>query len=273
VTIGNYGCLITALTCLARLDDVSKVNDILKANNGFVNENGSPEKGTYLVWNAVSKIPNLTFKYRYYSYDNDKVKAIIEKNGGCIIEVDGTPIGGYKHWLLYIGNKQLLDPWDGKIKSTSSYTPLSFVDVEYMESSNMAIYKEFDLTNTDSMKSLVDFWTEWVKEGKLDKLKSDLKAVQQANDEMSDLYAEVVADNEDLVIYASNQATELLEQETEISKLTDDVNKRGIKITQQEGKIKDLELKLAAIPQTEQMSPTISNVIALFRLWLKGWLK
>jgi hypothetical protein len=152
VTIGNYGCLITALTCLARLDDVSKVNDILKANNGFVNENGNPEKGTYLVWNAVSKIPNLTFKYRYYSYDNDKVKAIIEQNGACIVEVDGTPIGGYKHWLLYIGNKQLLDPWDGQIKSTTSYTPLSFVDVEYTESPTMATIS----IETSVFESLID---------------------------------------------------------------------------------------------------------------------
>lgn len=137
VTIGGYGCLITAIACLARLDDPRKVNDILKENSGFVNEQGGTNMGTYVVWNAVSKIPGLTFKYRYYSYDNELVKKIIDTNGGCIIEVDGSPIGGYRHWLLYIGNGQLIDTWDGKVKPTTSYTPISFVDIEYKEGTNM----------------------------------------------------------------------------------------------------------------------------------------
>ena len=99
-TIGSYGCLLTALTCLARIDDVRKVNEILKKNNGYVGDNGN-----LIVWSKVSTIPGLTFKYKYYYYDNEKVKQIIAKNGGCIVEVDGTPIGGYRHWLLFIGKK------------------------------------------------------------------------------------------------------------------------------------------------------------------------
>jgi hypothetical protein len=44
-----------------------------------------------------------------------------------LVEVDGKPIGGYRHWVVYIGNGKMIDPWDGKEKSTSSYpSPLSY---------------------------------------------------------------------------------------------------------------------------------------------------
>lgn len=67
---------------------------------------------------------------RGYSYDNTKVAAAIQKNGFCLVEVDGAPIGGYRHWVLYIGNQLMIDPWDGKEKATSSYkaTGYSLID-------------------------------------------------------------------------------------------------------------------------------------------------
>ena len=156
--IKDYGCLITALTCLARGSDVRKVNDILKANNGYVGANGN-----LVVWAKVSVIPGLTFKYKYYYYDNQKVKQIIARDGGCVVEVDGAPIGGNRHWLLFIGDGKLIDPWDGQIKTTSSYQVISFVDIEYNEEESEepmecckeleSVYKHFGVANFEEIKA------------------------------------------------------------------------------------------------------------------------
>ena len=116
VTIGGYGCLITCLAIQANTTP-DKVNEILKANNGYANLN-------LVIWAEVNNIPGLEFEWRGWTYDNNKVLETIEKYGSCIVEVDfdgivATPKDS--HFVLFIGNKQLIDPWTGKIEPTSKY--------------------------------------------------------------------------------------------------------------------------------------------------------
>lgn len=111
LTIGSSGCLVTSIAMIAgSTPDV--VNDKLMAVKGF--------DGPLVVWSAISKaLPKLKFVWRSYSYNNTQVLEAIKKNGYCLVEA--TTLFNGKHWIVFIGNRQLLDPWYGTQRSTSSY--------------------------------------------------------------------------------------------------------------------------------------------------------
>ncbi len=111
LTIGSSGCLITAIAMAAGTTP-DRVNDALLKVKGF--------SGALVVWSNVPKaFPHLKFVWRAYAYDNMAVLGIIKKNGFCMVEA--TTLFNGKHWLLFIGNHQLYDPWYGTQRTTSSY--------------------------------------------------------------------------------------------------------------------------------------------------------
>lgn len=133
-TIGLFGCVVTCYGMVwdARVDDV---NEYFKNNDCFVNLN-------LVYW---AKTPG--FIWRGWTYDNKKVLEAIEKYGFCIVETDlnDNPRDG-KHFVVFIGNGMLYDPWDGKEKPVSSYkdfygyvvidpskNPLKYTGGEFME--------------------------------------------------------------------------------------------------------------------------------------------
>lgn len=116
-TIGNYGCTIT---CLAMLADTTP--DVIESKLEF-----SVDK---VIWTSINKT-DLPIRFpdmgRAYSYNNEKVKEAIDKNGGCLVEVDfdgvvSTP--NDRHWVLFIGNGKAYDPWTGTEILTSKYSIL-----------------------------------------------------------------------------------------------------------------------------------------------------
>ena|SRR3990167_861627 len=111
-TIGSHGCTITCIAMLVgTTPDV--VNKELKRVGAFAN-------GNLVIWSKVPiAFPQLTFVKRVNSYNNDDVKA----NLPCLVEVDfdGSPVTFGNHWVVFIGNKRLLDPWTGQNRPTSSY--------------------------------------------------------------------------------------------------------------------------------------------------------
>lgn len=117
-SIGNFGC---TLTCIAMLSGTTPdvVNAFLTAVGGFLVDR--------IIWSKLNETKlGLTFPDmgRQYVYNDVAVREAIEKNGGCLVEVDydgvvSTPSD--RHWVLYIGNHNLIDPWTGTIKPTSSY--------------------------------------------------------------------------------------------------------------------------------------------------------
>lgn len=125
-TIGQYGCTITAVTMLLNSKGAGlnprQVNDKMKDAGAFADN---------LVWWAKlpQAFPQITSVYKYYTYDNEIVKGLIKQGYPVVVCVDGSPIGSSQHWVLYVGDQTLLDPWDGKGKPTSTYKPLEFVSM------------------------------------------------------------------------------------------------------------------------------------------------
>lgn len=114
-TIGSHGCTITCVAMLAGLTP-DEVNSRLLKVNGYANTN-------LIIWQKIQQaIPWLKWEWRGYQYENAKVAA----NLPCLVEVDGKRIGASRHWVLYVGNQKMYDPWYGNEKSTSYYPPTGY---------------------------------------------------------------------------------------------------------------------------------------------------
>jgi hypothetical protein len=125
-TIGTSGCVVTSLANLLSYfgyaDTPDVVNDKLKRVNGFI--------GGLVVWSAVSKVyRKVKWIYRYYSYNNIKVAwYVYGKHIPVIVKVDQSPAPGVQsHFVLYVGDRKLIDPWTGTIKSTGVYNAHGYV--------------------------------------------------------------------------------------------------------------------------------------------------
>lgn len=109
--IKDYGCTIT---CLAMILDTTPdvVNERLKAVNGFAS-------GNLVIWAKIEEaFPGIKIN-RVWSYNNDDVLAHVPN---VLVEVPAAPIGGTgSHWVVYIGNHKLNDPWTGKERPTSDF--------------------------------------------------------------------------------------------------------------------------------------------------------
>ena len=121
-TIGDYGCTITALAMLAGLTP-TQVNIRMKSCGGF--------QYNLVIWSKiVEAIPWLKHTWRQTNkYDNDAVKAAINQAGGCLVEVNGAPIGGTVHWVLYI---------DGKLSANNGET---FINLATMTDTEIEDFK------------------------------------------------------------------------------------------------------------------------------------
>lgn len=134
-TIGSHGCTITCVGIAGDLDP-DAVNQRLIDKGGFAAHKDTPQTFNLIVWTKiVEAIPWLKFadNGRGYGYDDARVKAAIAKNGFCLVAVNGAPIGGATvdgHWVLAIGNGKIIDPWDGKEKPFTSYSPTGFAIID-----------------------------------------------------------------------------------------------------------------------------------------------
>lgn len=159
-TIGSHGCTITSLAMAADLTP-KEVNEKLNKVGGYANTN-------LIIWSKIKEaIPWMEFEFRGYSYDNQRVSSAISKNGFCLVEVDATRIGAPTHWVLYIGNQRMYDPWTGVEKATNYYPAKGYAVINRVGNppSMPKTYKGLDLTNEDSMKVAVDVWAD-VRDGK-----------------------------------------------------------------------------------------------------------
>lgn len=128
-TIGSHGCTITCLGILANLSP-DEVNRRMNAVGGYQN-------GNLVIWSKINQaIPTLKHLERSTTYNNTKVSEAISRFGGCLVEVDGAPIGGSRHWVVYIGNQKLIDPWDGQTKSTMYYKAVGYSSIEVSQTNS-----------------------------------------------------------------------------------------------------------------------------------------
>lgn len=109
--IKDYGCTIT---CIAMIVGVTPniVNDRMKAVNGFAS-------GNLVIWAKIEEaFPGIKIR-RVWSYDNADVKA---NTPNVMVEVPAAPIGGTgSHWVVYLGNARLNDPWTGNERPTFDF--------------------------------------------------------------------------------------------------------------------------------------------------------
>lgn len=119
-TIGKYGCTLTTIAMILDItpDKVAKRLDEVGA---FVNGKGG--KGNLLDWSKLHEaFPQITYVLRKSPYNNTDVK----NNTPCLVvtDFDGNPKTNGQHWVLFIGNKKLWDPWTGTERPTSVYSDL-----------------------------------------------------------------------------------------------------------------------------------------------------
>lgn len=123
-TIGTDGCTITCVGMLADIDP-NATNNRLIAVKGYAAS--SPDVYNLILWAKIKDaIPTLEFEWRGYTFDAHRVEDAVSRNGGCLVEVDATPIKGFKHWVLYRPNNKIYDPFDGKEKDRSAYKPIGY---------------------------------------------------------------------------------------------------------------------------------------------------
>ena len=243
LTIGQAGCTITCIAMLADLtpDDV---NNRLKVANGYANTN-------LVIWSKIKEaISWLEFEWRGYSYENTKVASAISKNGSCLVEVDGTPIGGSKHWVLYIGNQKLIDPWDGKEKSTSSYQAIGYAIINKIgnkpEGNNMSEYEEAIRKSSayDEVCKLLDQPTTTSAKDTLDKLSkiiSDKERYKQERDNALDENNTYARKIELLTKEKQEQAVQIKDLQDSITSLNNELEDCQNQVPAEEDLEKDYE--------------------------------
>lgn len=119
-TFKRVGCTVTALTELINRTHgtdykPNQVNDLLKSKKAFL--------GALLVWSRVPlAFPKLAWYFRDYNYNNAVVAAwiYVYPRLPVMVEVKTALSPTGKHWVLYIGGRQLFDPLYG-LRSTSYY--------------------------------------------------------------------------------------------------------------------------------------------------------
>ncbi len=123
LTISNYGCTITTIAMI-----VGTTPDVVNAQ---MNRVGGFAQTNLVIWDKIKDAFPSTVESvkRLWTYDNDDVKI----NVPCIVQVDGTPLGYPTHFVVFIGGGKMIDPWDGKIKSTGTYTPVSYCVIKVRE--------------------------------------------------------------------------------------------------------------------------------------------
>ena len=248
--IKDYGCTITALTVLLNSYGynygVDDVNNRLKANNGFVKA---------LLWWA--HIPNAfdeaSMPIQYWIYHDNRVKEIINSGRPVMVKVDGSPIGAKFHWVLYVGDRKLMDPWTGKIESTIKYDPLRFVDIQVKSNNNMSDLQEcldqhtILVTELEACKKEIDTLTKTIA-GKDSAITTAQRERDVARTEALNFEEEISRLRDQLTkVQRVQQALSVSnkELETELRKQAEVI--KGLKTTIQELETANRELKKGAI--------------------------
>ena len=189
-TIGSHGCTITCIAMAAGVTP-DEVNRRMNNAGAYANTN-------LVDWTKLqAAIPWLQFEWRNKGYstdaDNQRVKDAIAKNGFCLVEVDfdRIPTTNDRHWVLYIGNGQMIDPWTGVQKATTYYPAVGYSIINKIGEPESATdeYSGLDLTNRASMIVACQVWADVVKYGKyvskadFDKKVQELADKQKALDE------------------------------------------------------------------------------------------
>lgn len=201
-TIEFYGCTITSLAMLADLTP-EEVNNRLKSVGGYAGSNKN-----LVVWSKIKEaIPWLEFQWRGYEYNNDKVKEAINQSGGCLVEVDGSRIGASRHWVLYVGDQQMHDPWFGTKKATSYYKPVGYATIKRIGNKPQ---EPVEMLN--ELQEVLDHYSVKTKDELISMIDEQLKFLKDERDKTNRLQEQIdslKADNANYKSEASSRKQEL----------------------------------------------------------------
>lgn len=126
----NIGCTTVALTSLlfvAGYDlQPDQVEERLRKVGGYT-------KDGLIIWAKIEKaFPKVKWVYRHYAYNNAKVKAYVDRDIPVMVEVLVRGLTGktYRHWVLFLGDKMMMDPLSGKVVSTAKYPPIGWSEIQ-----------------------------------------------------------------------------------------------------------------------------------------------
>lgn len=119
-TFGSYGCTTVALTSLLFTlgYDLTppQVAERLRKVKAYT--------GDLLIWGRVQlAFPKVKFVWRNYAYKNAPVKEAVEKGMPVMVEV---LLNGHRHWVLFLGDQKMMDPWNGRVISTATYPLIGY---------------------------------------------------------------------------------------------------------------------------------------------------
>lgn len=120
--IGRYGCTITSLSNWLAFYGIQitpqEVNEKLKEVRGFASDKYGNK--CLVIWSKLEKaFPQMKWLWRGYNYDNVKVSwSVYVKKTPVLVEVQ---LGAGRHWVVFIGNRKMIDPLTGGVRSTSTY--------------------------------------------------------------------------------------------------------------------------------------------------------
>lgn len=184
------GCLITVLAeCLGvsveevnnKLKSLPRVGEGERSYTGFAKDGAGQE--AWVVWSRIKEaFPQIDIR-RVWSYNNDDVIASLNAGARVVVEVDAGPIGqaGGKHWVRYVGDHKLHDPWTGTERPTSDFpNPSGYCVITghfeekkeepkeepKAEGQDIDEYSGLDLSNQESMKVAAQAWADVNKHGK-----------------------------------------------------------------------------------------------------------
>lgn len=297
-TIGTHGCLITALAQLLLIngyDETPKtVNDKLRAVGGFTGPNNN-----LLIWGAIERVFEAKGHYAA-AYNNDLVLDAIEKYGGCIVRVDASRIGASEHWVLYVGNGQMIDPWTGVLKATSYYPPTGCSIVEVVRKDTMDInvdipsnveekFKLKDIGRYNKYWSYSELIQDWVvlvgkceyEEAEKEKYKKEARELREVTQSQAESIAKLGEEIKRLDQANAEHRSEIAQLQEQFANVSRDRDSlldccKGYEITvpKLREKIKELEDKLMSQEPLKQYSNSelLSEVFNRFmeKLFKKG---
>lgn len=116
----NYGCTVTALTSLLFVAGY----DLTPPQVAERLRNAKAFTGDLIIWSRIQiAFPKVKFVWRGYGYNNAPVKENIEKGNPTLVEV---LLSGHRHWVLFLGDMKMMDPWNGNVVSTSKYPLIGY---------------------------------------------------------------------------------------------------------------------------------------------------
>lgn len=244
-TIHDYGCTLTSLTMLLNHYGGSytpdQVNHKLKEVNGFSN-------GNLIIWSAIPKaFPQVKTVERVWSYDNSKVAS----NLPAMVEVNGSRIGASKHWVLYIGNQKMNDPWFGNEKSTSYYAPTGCAI--------FTVDKGVDKSDLEAcMADRQKFWAE--RDAEIEAHKHTKAQNQAFIDRLADIYGSV--HSEESVIKFATENSKVIDERNEYQvKYEKEVQARKADVIKHQEEMKELQKQLGQLEQeNDRLASKLTNL-------------